>query len=553
MKFRFFFLSIFTFLILLSGCAGERKGGLPCVGAGTNRQLGFIDQILGRTNDRKGLPLECAGVAALIQSQGTRPLTATYPNTTAIVLTVGQQASISPANPIANATYTISPALPSGLSLSASTGVITGASTVVSPQTNYTIVQTPPGGTPNNLTLILTVTSSVTGGSGGSGTITISGTISGLTASGLVLQNNGANNQTISSGATTFTMSSQTSGTYAVTVQTQPTGLTCSVSNGSGSSTSNVTNVSISCSATSACASWTQRTVPNGNYQGLAFGAGLFVAPGNNSNQVITSPDGATWTSRTIGSTSFWSAITFGNSRFVIVSNGGATAFTSTDGINWTSQTAISLNSRGIAFGAGLFVTTSTGSANYMTSPDGVTWTSRSMPGGQAGSAGSSTIAFGNGVFMVMGSENNNTNYFTSTDGINWTLRTSPVTTGAAANVQFINGRFIMNTPYSVGMAANQIGTYFSTSTDGINWTTPVLQTSISNNTFYPVAFGNGGYCSVAAGNQSGSSSDALNWTYSTSVLPSVSTLSYRGLVFANNTFVAIAGGANGTVAATSP
>ena len=79
----------------------------------------------------------------------------------------------------------------------------------------------------------------------------ISGTISNLTESGLVLQNNGADNLTVNSGATSFQFATQVAygGSYNVTVAQQPTGLTCTVSNGSGTNViADVENISITCS-----------------------------------------------------------------------------------------------------------------------------------------------------------------------------------------------------------------------------------------------------------------------------------------------------------------
>jgi hypothetical protein len=80
---------------------------------------------------------------------------------------------------------------------------------------------------------------------------TISGTISGMIGSGLVLQDNGGDNRTITgNGAFSFN-TALTSGTaYSVTVLTQPTNpsQTCVVSNGSGSvNGSPVENVAVSC------------------------------------------------------------------------------------------------------------------------------------------------------------------------------------------------------------------------------------------------------------------------------------------------------------------
>ena len=90
-------------------------------------------------------------------------------------------------------------------------------------------------------------------GSGtGSTTFTVGGTVSGLSASGLVLTDNGGDNLTVSSGATSFTFSqSVASGTsYSVAVATQPTGESCAVSAGSGTASANVTSVAVACTKT---------------------------------------------------------------------------------------------------------------------------------------------------------------------------------------------------------------------------------------------------------------------------------------------------------------
>jgi uncharacterized repeat protein (TIGR03803 family) len=80
---------------------------------------------------------------------------------------------------------------------------------------------------------------------------TVGGTISGLVSSGMVLVN-GSDTLAVNPGVSSFTMPTVVAYTsaYAVTVQTQPTGLTCSVSNGTGTmSSAAVTNIAITCSA----------------------------------------------------------------------------------------------------------------------------------------------------------------------------------------------------------------------------------------------------------------------------------------------------------------
>jgi 6-phosphogluconolactonase (cycloisomerase 2 family) len=80
----------------------------------------------------------------------------------------------------------------------------------------------------------------------------VGGSISGLTSSGLVLQDNAGDNLTVPANATTFTFATglQSAKPYAVTVLTQPTAPAelCTVTNGSGTvASSNITNISVSC------------------------------------------------------------------------------------------------------------------------------------------------------------------------------------------------------------------------------------------------------------------------------------------------------------------
>lgn len=89
-------------------------------------------------------------------------------------------------------------------------------------------------------------------------TYTVGGTLSGLGSGHLALQNNGADALNLTAnGAFTFATPVADQAAYNVTVLTQPAGHTCSVTNGSGAhATSNVTNVAVSCVATSAAVSW---------------------------------------------------------------------------------------------------------------------------------------------------------------------------------------------------------------------------------------------------------------------------------------------------------
>ncbi|GBF48516.1 hypothetical protein LPTSP4_00150 [Leptospira ryugenii] len=74
----------------------------------------------------------------------------------------------------------------------------------------------------------------------------ISGTINGLLATGLVLQNNGGDDLRINYGANSFLFPTRTS-LYNVTVKTQAKDFSCTVANGSGRALSDITNVTVSC------------------------------------------------------------------------------------------------------------------------------------------------------------------------------------------------------------------------------------------------------------------------------------------------------------------
>jgi GDSL-like Lipase/Acylhydrolase len=111
----------------------------------------------------------------------------------------------------------------------------------------------------------------------------IGGSISGLSASGLILAN-GTNTVSPSSGDTSFTFSTQkaTSATYGVTVQANPTGQTCTISNASGIVASqSISNIAVTCTSN-------PRTL-SGTITGLTT-SGLVI---NNGSDELTVSSGA--------------------------------------------------------------------------------------------------------------------------------------------------------------------------------------------------------------------------------------------------------------------
>jgi len=113
-------------------------------------------------------------------------------------------------------------------------------------------------------------------------TFTIGGTVSGLTGSGLVLQNNDGDNLPIATdGSFTFVTTLDDGSDYSVTVLTQPgSPENCNISSGSGTlAGANVTNVVVSCS--------TDTFTIGGTVNGLA-GTGLVLQNNNGDNLPIT-------------------------------------------------------------------------------------------------------------------------------------------------------------------------------------------------------------------------------------------------------------------------
>jgi 6-phosphogluconolactonase (cycloisomerase 2 family) len=81
-------------------------------------------------------------------------------------------------------------------------------------------------------------------------TFAVSGTVSGLTGTGLVLANNGAESITVTGSAFMFATAVASGTPYAVTVATQPTSpaQNCTVSSGTGTvTTANITNIVVNC------------------------------------------------------------------------------------------------------------------------------------------------------------------------------------------------------------------------------------------------------------------------------------------------------------------
>ncbi len=185
-------------LVTMTACSGKNGGG------GTTSQVGVGFPVGGTVS---GL----SGAGLVLQNNG------------------GDDLAVS-----ANGSFTFGTAMADGSSYAVTVATQpTGQTCTVNNGTG-----TISGASVTNVSVVCAVTS-----------YSVGGTVSGLTGSGLVLRNNGADDLSISSsGSFTFTTNVADNAGYTVTVKTQPGGQTCVVSNGTGTiSGANITNVSLSC------------------------------------------------------------------------------------------------------------------------------------------------------------------------------------------------------------------------------------------------------------------------------------------------------------------
>ena len=143
--------------------------------------------------------------------------------------------------------------------------------------------------------------------------------------------------------------------------------------------------------------SWAQSQAGSGSLNGVASGPSGMVAVGN-TGLVLTTTDGATWVSRTSGTTLQISAVTYGNNQFVAAGQSGL-ILTSPDGVSWTSRSSGETNSfYAVAYGKNSYVAVGNAGA-VRTSQDAVSWKS----GYSASPRVFNSVFYGNGKYICAG------------------------------------------------------------------------------------------------------------------------------------------------------
>jgi hypothetical protein len=258
------------------------------------------------------------------------------------------------------------------------------------------------------------------------------------------------------------------------------------------------------------------------NLRSVAAHGSNWVIVGNNEQILQTGASPVTpnfcplnWIPRHTGVTNTLEDVIYANGRYFAVGQGFARVV-STTGASWTNLPPISpINLQAVAFGNGRYI--ATGQAGAMaTATSDTNWT---IFGG--GGLWYSSIAYGNGVFVLVGT-NMNTLMTTNATNFFQVLRNS---SNSLNGVAFGNGRFV---------AVGRNGTILSAPWPGTNWT--VLNPIPPHVHLQDVAFGEGLFVAVGGTNVILVSSDSLNWTQAASS----SSAELRSVTYGRGLFAAI-------------
>lgn len=175
------------------------------------------------------------------------------------------------------------------------------------------------------------------------------------------------------------------------------------------------------------------------------------------SSMAATSPDGSTWTSRSLPASRSWNGIATNGTIIVALATGSDKASSSTDGITWTERTLPASRAwRAICSdGSSLFVAVSLLSDKCITSTDGITWTERALPQ----FSNWTSVCYGNGKFVAT-TDSDVVAY--SSDGITWTESSMP------DNIQYNCVTYHLGQFTAVASGPTDKA---AISTDGITWT----------------------------------------------------------------------------------
>jgi len=260
---------------------------------------------------------------------------------------------------------------------------------------------------------------------------------------------------------------------------------------------------------------WTPRTAKTFLDEGLfgvTYAKNMFVAVGG---PICTSPDGVTWTQRSNPADWALNGVV-GSDKTIVAVGFHGTIVTSSDGVTWTTRNSgTPIDLYGVTYGNNTFVAVGK-YGTIVSSPDGVTWTTRN-----SGFTTLQSVTYAINTFVAVGYDGT---ILTSPDGLTWTARNSG-TIYLLSSVTYAKNTFV-----AVGVFG-----YVLTSPDGVTWTTWTSGTPAS---FSGVTYGNDAFVAVGEVGTILTSPDGMAWTSRTSDL--VGDVQIKGLDYGNNTFVAV-------------
>lgn len=238
----------------------------------------------------------------------------------------------------------------------------------------------------------------------------------------------------------------------------------------------------------------------------------------------------------TDGTNASWASTSFSFGSLTIASGGTYTAGQITDAIGITDDirrvgdivySAGSLGSAYLLCDGSNYLRTAYASLSALM-PDGRNALTTVTPRTYPGTADFRDIAYGLGVFVVIGAGGNG--FISSADGENYTQRTSPNTSAEWQSVAFGGGLFV-----AVASGSNVAASTAS----GTSWTARTLPASKS---WSHIAFGNGAFLALSTNSgasNAATTADAVSWVSRTA--PGSE---YTDLLFANGQFIALRAGA---------
>lgn len=293
---------------------------------------------------------------------------------------------------------------------------------------------------------------------------------------------------------------------------------------------------------------WTNRiSEPISAVRTVKYVNGGFIAAGD-MGTIWTSPDGANWTRRDLGTLSTLKSIAYGAGITVIVGDG--VVATSADGTNWASKSGVSSSS--VAYGGGRFVSSFVGTESIASSINGTSWLSLHPLVYSTGVGKSYDLAYGAGRFALFGggvvSNESAGVILISIDGINWTnppvkaMEYSPYSAWWGSGLAYGSGLFCAIFVRTDPETYSPIGTEISISLDGSNWTNSVVKTNLFMGSVF---FANGMFLapdSIYPSNTGiiHASTDGRTWFD----LNSQPLRDCQAIAFGNGTYVAVGGGA---------